>query len=101
MKGCTTRFHGIEPGNACADVWDLLLFSHQAPAGPAEETQGDAGFLAQGNTVITIGGIYGQIVDVKDDNLTQIADNVRSGPCAAQSVQSWVKVKQPKTKTPD
>jgi preprotein translocase subunit YajC len=34
--------------------------------------------LRKGNTVITIGGIYGQIVDVKDDNLVlQIADNVR------------------------
>ncbi len=35
-------------------------------------------YLRKGNTVITIGGIYGQIVDVKDDNLVlQIADNVR------------------------
>lgn len=34
--------------------------------------------LRKGNTVITIGGIYGQIVDVKDDSLVlQIADNVR------------------------
>ena len=34
--------------------------------------------LRKGNTVVTIGGIYGQIVDVKDDSLIiQIADNVR------------------------
>jgi preprotein translocase subunit YajC len=34
--------------------------------------------LRKGNTVITIGGIYGQIVEVKDDSLiVQIADNVR------------------------
>lgn len=34
--------------------------------------------LRKGNTVITIGGIYGQIVEVKDDSLIiQIADNVR------------------------
>ncbi|HHX26038.1 MAG TPA: preprotein translocase subunit YajC [Firmicutes bacterium] len=34
--------------------------------------------LRKGNTVITIGGVYGQIVEVKDDSLIiQIADNVR------------------------
>jgi preprotein translocase subunit YajC len=34
--------------------------------------------LRKGNTVVTVGGIYGQIVDVKDDSLIiQIADNVR------------------------
>ncbi|HXL03732.1 MAG: preprotein translocase subunit YajC [Firmicutes bacterium] len=34
--------------------------------------------LRKGNTVITIGGIYGQIVEVKEDSLIiQIADNVR------------------------
>lgn len=34
--------------------------------------------LRKGNTVITIGGIYGQIAEVKDDSLIiQIADNVR------------------------
>jgi preprotein translocase subunit YajC len=34
--------------------------------------------LRKGNTVITIGGIYGQIIEVRDDSLIiQIADNVR------------------------
>ena len=34
--------------------------------------------LRKGNTVITIGGIYGQVVEIKDDSLIiQIADNVR------------------------
>jgi len=34
--------------------------------------------LRKGNTVVTIGGIYGQVVEVKDDSLIiQIADNVR------------------------
>ena len=34
--------------------------------------------LRKGNTVITIGGVYGQIVEVKDDSLIiQIADIVR------------------------
>ncbi|NLS44699.1 MAG: preprotein translocase subunit YajC [Firmicutes bacterium] len=34
--------------------------------------------LRKGNTVITVGGIYGQIVDVKEDSLIlQIAENVR------------------------
>jgi len=34
--------------------------------------------LRKGNTVVTIGGLYGQVVEVKDDSLIiQIADNVR------------------------
>jgi preprotein translocase subunit YajC len=34
--------------------------------------------LRKGNTVVTMGGIFGQIVDVKDDSLIlQIAENVK------------------------
>lgn len=33
--------------------------------------------LRKGNTVVTVGGIYGKIVDIKDDDITvEIADRV-------------------------